>query len=118
MRKVALLLALVMLLSCSITFTSCGNKQSKETMDDKISEEVRYTLMAKIAAHNAIYDDSLVYFSHTITITTVKEGEQYKVKGTVYAMENGTKYSTTYSGEVEYDSASEEFDSDITMGKF
>ena len=118
MKKIALLLALIMLLSCGIAFTSCDNTQSEETIEDKISQEVKYSLMAKISAHNAIYGKSLVYSSHTITISTVKEGVQYTVRGTVYAIEGGKKYSTTYSGEVEYDSASKDFDSNITIGNF
>ena len=118
MKKIALLLALIMLLSCGMVFTSCGNTKSEESMDDKISQEVKYSLSAKIAAYDAIYGESLVYSSHTITIKTVEEGEKYTVKGTVYAMESGKKYSTTYSGDVEYDSSSDDFDSNIEIGDF
>ena len=121
MKKIALLLALVMVFSCGIVFTSCGISQlgdSKASIEDDISSDVKYALMAKISAYDAINGKSLVYSDHTITIVTVEEGKTYTVKGTVYAMESGKKYSTTYSGEVEYDAASDDFDCDIEIGKF
>ena len=120
MKKTALLLALIMLLTCGIVFTSCesSSSSSKSSIEDDISDEIKYTLMAKISAYDAIYGKSLVYSSHTTNVRTVEKNEKYTVSGTVYAMEKGTKYSATYSGEVEYDAESDDFDFDIEVNSF
>ena len=111
MKKIALILAIIMLVSTCGILVACNNEAAL-SVEDKISSEVKLALMAKIAAQNAIYGKSMSYSSHTISIETIKEGESYEVSGTLFI--TGGK-SVRYSGEVEYDAASDDYDSDIDV---
>lgn len=117
-KYIALFLSIFMLLTCGLIFSGCkgDNSTSKNSIENDISAEIKYELMAKVAAYDAIYGKSLVYSSHTITVT--KDGDIYKVRGTVTAIEKGTKYTASYSGEATYDVDSDEYDFDIEVGSF
>ena len=117
MKKIAFFLAIIMLFTC-IVFTSCSEKKAESSIEDEISSEIRYSLMAKIAFYNTKNNKSLTYSDHTISVVTIVEGKEYMVSGTVYALQSGKKLSTDYSGNVEFDASSNEYDCDIEIGNF
>lgn len=118
MKKITLFLALIMLFTSCFALSACGDNDSKSTSDveDAISSEVEYALIAKIALQNVTGGKSYFYNTHTIRIKEKGNGE-YSVSGTVTAISEGTKYKADYSGTAEYDSAKKDYNVDIEMGK-
>lgn len=118
MKKIALFLVLIMLFASCFAFSSCDDNSSGKTSDieDVISSEVQYALVAKIAVQSVTSGQSYAYSTHTIRVREMGDGE-YSVGGTVTAMNNGKKYTADYSGTVEYDVATKDYNVDIEMDK-
>lgn len=117
MKKIALFLVLIMLLGTCFAMVGCGGGGSSSSKNDEISEEVKYSLMSKMAVQSVTSGVQLYYHTHTITIREVGNN-RYSVSGKATAMSSGTKYTANYSGTVEYDPSSNDYDVDIDVERF
>lgn len=118
MKKIALFLSIIMLFGACVALNSCtDNSSAAASVEDNISDEVKYALMSKMALQNVTSGASLTYHNHTIKIKETGKNT-YSVSGTATAISKGTKYTASYSGEVEYNPSTSDYDVDINVGKF
>ena len=117
MKKTALLLVIIMLLGVCTVFSGCNNDTSTSSVEDAISSEVKYALLSKIALQNVSYGTNLIYFSHTIRVSETSKNN-YRVNGTATCMSGGIKYTASYSGDVEYNPSTSDYDVAIYVDRF
>lgn len=124
MRKIAFLLALVMIISCCFIFASCDDsdkksskKESSSSVEDDAKEAVKYEIKAELAVKSTSGDK---YTFKSCTFSTVKEKKNgiYEMSGKVTVKDAyGDTLTATFDAEVEHEGG-DDFDVDLDLGSF
>lgn len=123
MKKIALLLAIIMIFGCCFVMSSCGNNSSNNSSSEKTPKEeaqdaVKYQMMAEMN-FMTLGGSTISFVSCTYGTTRELGNNQYKVSGTVKVRDQyGNFHIANYDAEVEYDADYDDWDAEIDYGSF
>ena len=123
MKKIAFLLAMIMLLGCGLVLVSCGDDDNSSTTEpsekDKAIEDVEYEIKAEI--NKLCVFDGKDYTFQSFTQSSVSEtgNGTFTIRGTVNVKNgSGRTLSASYTAIAEYDAEFDDYDVDLTIGTF
>ena len=121
MKKIALLLAVVLLFGCCFAFASCDESSdngSLKTSKEKAQDTVRSQMMVEMP-FKTLGGSSISFVSCTYGSTKELSNGNFKISGTVKVRDQyGNFHVANYDAEVEYDAATDDYDADIDYGSF
>jgi len=120
MKKIALILAFIMLLGGCLCFASCDSKDDSGTPSAKEEAQdcVKYQLMAELAL-SKLNGADISFTSCTYGTTKDLGDNNFKISGTVKVRDEfGNFHVANYSAEVEYDEADDDYDAEVSIGSF
>jgi len=121
MKKIALLLAVLMLVSCCFVMVGCGDDDDSSSEDSPkkaAQDAVKYQLMAEVTL-STLGGSDISFISCTYGSTKDLGDNNFKISGTVKVKdEYGNFHVANYTATVEYDAGSDDYDADVSIGTF
>ena len=122
MKKIAFLLAVLMIFGCCFAMISC-DKDTDDSADEKTPEEeaqdaVKFQMMAEMN-FMTLGGSSITFVSCTYGTTKDLGDNNFKVSGTVKVRDQyGNFHVANYDAEVEYDADTDDYDAEIDYKSF
>jgi len=121
MKRIAILLAMIMLLGCGFVFVSCGDDESgteELSAEDKAIQAVEFEIRAEVIKLSTF--DGKDYTFSSFTQSSVSEiSGGYSIRGTAFIKNGaGKTLSASYSAIVEYDAEYDDYDVDLSLNSF
>ena len=122
MKKIALLLAVIMIFGCCFTLSSCGNDSDDssyvKTPEEEAQDAVKYQMMAEMI-WMTLGGSEISFIDCTYGTTRNLGNDNYKVSGTVKVRDQyGNYHVANYDAMVEYDAEYDDWDAEIEYGSF
>ena len=119
MKKIAFVLAVVMLFGCCFVMSGCGDdSKGSKSQNDDIQDAVRYQIMADVA-RKSLSGSSISFISCTYATIKNLGNNQFKVSGKVTVRDQyGSMHVADYDAEVDYDADYDDYDAEIDYGTF
>ena len=122
MKKIALLLAVIMIFGCCFALSSCDDTSddsiSEKTPEEEAQDAVKFQMMAEMN-WMTLGGASITFTNCTYGTTRDLGNNNYKVSGTVKVRDQyGNYHVANYDAEVEYDADYDDWDAEIDYGTF